>query len=443
MRILIVAAGRFTNQIGGGQSYTQDLALGLKNRGHSVVVLEFSGESFTGVDQVSLWNEIPVWSVKVSGAKDSKSDYYSELGISRVDFFVKILEEIDPEYIQINNLIPGMVRACNRLGLRHFVVAHHPGEICPKGDLLTSSDKICTVSPTPKICGKCILDSKKQAWGLGRVLSYIPMCFYRALGEKLVVSNPFGYVGRVLSMPWIVENKLIGIMAYLNEAQMVVAPSKAIAVSLMRSNVLYSNHLKVITHGIHKLQRTKLTGLETRPVRLGYIGRIDYAKGLHILLAAMKQENLVGRAELHIFGEATNGTAKKYWDELLKKYAQEPWLHIHGSFKRNAIQIIVNQIDVLVLPAIYLEVFGLVVAESLSAGRPVLTTACGGPEEQIVDGLNGWIVPPNDITALGNKIRSLVNEPGKIMIAAAYKSDVKTHAQYLNDLEQEFFQEKR
>ena len=56
----------------------------------------------------------------------------------------------------------------------------------------------------------------------------------------------------------------------------------------------------------------------------------------------------------------------------------------------------------------YLEVFGLNIAEALAMGKPVLATRNGGAEMQIEDGVNGWLVPQNDIEALHNKMQEII-----------------------------------
>ncbi len=56
------------------------------------------------------------------------------------------------------------------------------------------------------------------------------------------------------------------------------------------------------------------------------------------------------------------------------------------------------------------EPFGLVVAEALAAGRPVVVPAGGGPAE-IADGSCGVLYPPGDVEAAAAAIVSLVRQP--------------------------------
>ncbi len=112
-----------------------------------------------------------------------------------------------------------------------------------------------------------------------------------------------------------------------------------------------------------------------------------------------------------------------------------PWLIQHGKFDRQQVEAVYAAIDVVVLPAIYLEVFGLVVAEAMSSGRPVLVTDCGGPAEQVADGVDGWIVPPNDVDALAAMLDKLADNPQRVAGAAANVRLKKNHQQYITELE--------
>ena len=57
----------------------------------------------------------------------------------------------------------------------------------------------------------------------------------------------------------------------------------------------------------------------------------------------------------------------------------------------------------------YLEAYGLNIAESLAMGKPVLATRNGGAEMQVEDGVNGWLVPQNDVEAMREKMQWIVD----------------------------------
>ena len=68
---------------------------------------------------------------------------------------------------------------------------------------------------------------------------------------------------------------------------------------------------------------------------------------------------------------------------------------VHFLGNRDDVPEIIGALDLLLLPS-WDEPFGLVVAEAMSIGTSVLVTERGGVGEYIEDGVNGWVLPPNE-----------------------------------------------
>ncbi|MFZ8811901.1 MAG: glycosyltransferase [Pyrobaculum sp.] len=68
--------------------------------------------------------------------------------------------------------------------------------------------------------------------------------------------------------------------------------------------------------------------------------------------------------------------------------------------------------DVVVVPSLQ-EGWGLVVTEAMATGKPVIGTKVGGIPDQIIDGYNGFLVPPRDPEAIARKILELAENPEK------------------------------
>ncbi len=79
---------------------------------------------------------------------------------------------------------------------------------------------------------------------------------------------------------------------------------------------------------------------------------------------------------------------------------------------RNDIGRILKEIDLYVVSS-QSESFGLAAVEAMSAGKPVVATRCGGPEEIVIDGETGIMVPVNNSKELVDAIIYLMNNPDK------------------------------
>ena len=63
--------------------------------------------------------------------------------------------------------------------------------------------------------------------------------------------------------------------------------------------------------------------------------------------------------------------------------------------------------------------------EAMSSGTPVVSTACGGPETVVKDGITGFLTPIGDADALANAIEKLLRNPELLgRMGASARQDV-------------------
>lgn len=62
--------------------------------------------------------------------------------------------------------------------------------------------------------------------------------------------------------------------------------------------------------------------------------------------------------------------------------------------------------DCFVLPSRY-ETFGVVYIEAMACGKPVIATACGGPDDFVTPD-NGLLVPVEEVSALEHAMQHMI-----------------------------------
>ncbi|MFN2433320.1 MAG: glycosyltransferase family 4 protein, partial [Gemmatimonadota bacterium] len=81
-----------------------------------------------------------------------------------------------------------------------------------------------------------------------------------------------------------------------------------------------------------------------------------------------------------------------------------------GALARPAVALRYRQADVFVLTPHH-EAFGNVFAEALASGLPVVGSEVGGVPELIREGLNGFLVAPDDPLAVVQALQRLESDP--------------------------------
>ena len=88
-----------------------------------------------------------------------------------------------------------------------------------------------------------------------------------------------------------------------------------------------------------------------------------------------------------------DGKLKARMEELIQKLGLNENVKMFGWIKdRRKLFEILRESNILVFTSKPGEGLGLTVLEAMSQGLPVIATKCGGPEEVIEDGINGYLV---------------------------------------------------
>lgn len=440
MRIVLSSAGFFPHIHGGGQSYVYSVARELLKRGLDVTVLTSVPWS-SGARDFRLeryhWDSVPVFGVATNPNLVADVDKSSELGLITFRALREALDILKPDLVHLNGMKPPLIRLSNELGIPHVLTAHHPGVACPTALLLRPDLSMCYSPAEFRQCLECCASWRAKEENkppiVGDLLGRIPRAIGR-LANCLDNSSEGPYPLRLLRYPWKIHNIMRADRVILDESAVIVSPSSAMSALLKRNGVAEARIL-LIPHGIEPLPLLPLESLSGRPVRFGYVGSVGLAKGTHVLCEALRQLEGYTRWEMHFFGGSLLGLDQKRKDALSQEPLGNPRVIDHGMIPYENIAEVYRTIDVLVLPSIYLEVFGLVVLEAFSAGHPVIVSKCGGPEELVRDGVDGFVVERNDPRALADTMRRFIDDPGLVAAMASNIRPMKTMVEYVNEIE--------
>jgi L-malate glycosyltransferase len=142
------------------------------------------------------------------------------------------------------------------------------------------------------------------------------------------------------------------------------------------------------------------------------VGNIIQGKGQEVVLRAFLQ--IAGQfpdAHLHFYGHDMGLEKNKAYLQSLKDTAHQSsvasQIHFHG-FTHNVAEVLHSAR--MAVNASVSESFSMTVLEAQGYGVPVIATRCGGPEEIILDGTTGFLVPIGDDEAIAAKICILLED---------------------------------
>jgi glycosyltransferase involved in cell wall biosynthesis len=172
--------------------------------------------------------------------------------------------------------------------------------------------------------------------------------------------------------------------AVLSRARLVIAPSSALADEARR---LGAGEVRTIPSGVDLPERI---ADEAEPPHVLYAGRLSAEKGVRELVAAAEGLPLVVVGDGPLRNEVPGALGFVPHDEL------------DGHYDRAA---------VVACPS-HREGFGVVCAEAMAHGRPVVAGDVGGLRDLVVHEETGLLVPPRDVAALREALGRLLADRG-------------------------------
>jgi glycogen synthase len=152
------------------------------------------------------------------------------------------------------------------------------------------------------------------------------------------------------------------------------------------------------------------------PHRLLFVGRLEPRKGIDVLMEALPALlekhpgwhcDVVGHD-----GPLIPGTQETYRARFERVHADASWrarVHFHGTVPDERLARFYAGCDVFVAPSL-MESFGLIYPEAMQYGKPVVGCRTGGVPELVRDGVDGVLTEPGSVASLADALDRLMSD---------------------------------
>jgi glycosyltransferase involved in cell wall biosynthesis len=140
---------------------------------------------------------------------------------------------------------------------------------------------------------------------------------------------------------------------------------------------------------------------------VGCLGSLTPHKGQGVLLRAI--EHLPPDRPLPTIVFIGDGPERSTLETLVATLGRRPRVLFLGE--RHDARSLLPAFDLVVVPSLAREGFGLAAIEAMDAGIPVIASRVGGLPEVVEDGRTGLLVPPGDSAALAEAMTRLLERP--------------------------------
>lgn len=324
--------------------------------------------------------------------------------------FARLLDDFNPRLVHIHHLSGhaiSLVGVAARRGIPILYQVQDWWAPCARANLLDAERRLCS-GPAPGKCAACLpLTGLPPAPLLNRLL----------------------YAGRAALMK-----------RALRKVDAFVMGSRFIHRSYLDLGYLTPEApVSVIPYGVEVPQEgppLRPARKPGAPLRFGVIGSILPHKGIHVAMAAFAGID-PARATLTVWGEPGIDPAYTRELEALRGSGTSPGTELRGRFPDEEKSALLAGLDVLIVPSLGLESFGLVAREAMLQGVPVLASDRGALADMLADSRGGALFDPEQPAALRGWVERLVADPAILDRWIAELPAVKsadTHAEEIEEI---------
>ena len=416
-RCLFIVDGYLPRSLGGTAVFAHYLGRELKNLGVQVRV---AYHRRTGDDPAvgeSEWDGIPVQVLPPIQQPMRLQKY--QRGGGGAPGLGQLLQAYAPDVVHFHGFSywhgVDHVDVCKQQRIPTLLTMHTPGQWCAQGNLLRRGKTVCDGVFDQVRCSECFLRNRGAPIGVSHVVSRAP--------PVSIGSNLQSKIAKTLSSPAIVRAHWESWLEMYQGVDRVHVLANWV-IDMLRANGLPTDKVRLVRTGVPYNSPTTSTRY-ARPkrdpnLRLAFVGRFTEVKGVKVLIDAVRSlpENAPVRVE---FWSPNAKPDTPYRRELLEIIEKDRRFERPVQLRPDEIVPSLRQVDVCVVPSLWLETGPLVVPEAFAAGVPVLGSDLGGIQELVRDNVDGLLFSAGASRELAFKIERLISEASSLEY---YKSNI-------------------
>lgn len=430
LRILYIVGWFYPDTVGGSEHYVHLLAKDVRVRGWDVMI---AAPSVDEEEHSYIYDGIPVYRYPVA-VNPSIEEVRVEAPPKYFEIFQDWLRKNKPDIVHIHSRTRGCgffhISYIKQLGIPLVLTIHAADFMCVGGTAMLWGVYPCDGILHNYRCTACWLKKQGAPWPLSIVFARTPI-FLSVLMKR--VKNRFA---TALAMKKLFVEKRQRDKIIFNSSDKVVVVARWL-LRVLLLNKVPRQKIFLSLHGLPSTTRrhTKTYGFKnSEPLRIGFIGRFNIIKGAHILIKAVKRLPLSVRVELRLYGKVNTEEDRQYLHWLEKISKVDTRIKFCGELRPQNYQEVMDSLDIIAVPSLWLETGPLVILEAFAAGIPVIGCDVGGIPELVKDGVNGMLVKFGNVRAWANAIKWISEHPEALQDWASHIPRVRSSIEVAEDM---------
>ena len=373
--------------IGGPERYLFNLKRLLENNNHEVIPFSIKYP----INEPTVYDKYFASPLSDSDSvyfKDQKTNIKSLIKTIERNFYSKeveinlsnLIKDTKPDFaivlLYLRKLSPAVLVALNKNKIPFAVRMSDFGMICPNLNLFRANN-ICELCKNGNLFNsvryKCVHDSYAAS-----LVNYLATKYHYS-------------------------------KQYFDLIKHFISPSRFLINKMMEGGYIREKfyHIPTFAYPIEQQNTNKIQN------QIVYSGRIEYVKGVHVLLSGI---NILKRKHHIKLTLKIAGNGDEKYIESLKKYCSEQSLdnvEFLGNLKKNSLQNLLQESTFFVIPSLWYDNLPNAALESLACQTAVIASNHGCFPEFVIENKTGLLFKPGDAEDLSEKMKFLLENPYK------------------------------